>query len=142
MSDSLAETQRRVFECLTRDYCEKNERMAMRGALFGAANVCDALATVIGHEHRMRGGKITKRGQMLAMVATRAADAIMAMREKSRGSAMSARHFQEAIIWQRRAQRSYERALRTPCAEQQEKAAHTSHMARRALFSLVCGPRK
>lgn len=82
MTESVAEAERRILSLSLKTYALRNERAALRCGLIDAAGLCDALATVIRHENRMRGGKITKRGQMLAMVATRAADAIMAMREK------------------------------------------------------------
>lgn len=51
------------------------------------------------------------------------------------------RCFEEAVIWQRMARESYVRAMLFPNAARQRQAAHLSHMARRALFTLINGAR-
>lgn len=81
MSDTLAETERKILACALSIYKTPDERAAMRGALGDAAALCDALATQIGHEHRSR-GVIKKQGLALAAAVTKAADAIWQMREK------------------------------------------------------------
>lgn len=63
-------------------YREAAERAAMRGGLGDATAICDVLAQAILDENRGYGGKgpPTKRGQELAAVAKRCADAIFAAR--------------------------------------------------------------
>ena len=78
---TAAEIERKLLSVATDMYREPNERAAMRGALMDAAGLLDAIATDIGREHFKR-GRITNEGQKLALVVTRAADALMAMREK------------------------------------------------------------
>lgn len=51
------------------------------------------------------------------------------------------KHIDEAIFWQTRAEFAYAAARAFPSAERQRRAAHASHMARRALRTLLCGAR-
>jgi hypothetical protein len=51
------------------------------------------------------------------------------------------RYLRDAVFWQDLSRNAYVRAMLFPNADRQQRAAHFSHMARRALFSLVSGPR-
>lgn len=48
-------------------------------------------------------------------------------------------HFDEAVTWQRMSRESHIRATLFPSDARQRQAAHFSHMARRALFTLING---
>lgn len=50
-------------------------------------------------------------------------------------------YLSDAIAWQRLARDAYVRARLFPNADRQQRAAHLSHMSRRALRSLTRGPR-
>jgi hypothetical protein len=52
------------------------------------------------------------------------------------------KHAISATAWQEASRRLYARARAVPTAGAQARAAHASHMARRALFTLVNGQRK
>ncbi len=57
---------------------------AIRSAHGDAAHMCDAIAEDIRREHT-RGGRVTKRGEDMALAVKRAGDAIWALRLKVRG---------------------------------------------------------
>jgi hypothetical protein len=81
MTRTPEEAERDILRMALSIYKEPNERAAMRCALGDASALCDAIATDIGHQYRSR-GRVTKKGRELALVVTRAADAIFAMRNK------------------------------------------------------------
>lgn len=81
MTRTPEEAEHNILTLALEIYRKPNERAAMRGALGDAAALCDAIAADIGNQHRSK-GRVTKRGQELAMVVTRAADAIFDMGNK------------------------------------------------------------
>lgn len=59
-----------------RIYRSRTERAALRGGMADAAAICDVIEQQIKNEHRIRGGRISKRGLELAAVAKRCGDEI------------------------------------------------------------------
>lgn len=70
-----------IAERAMETYRVREERSALRCALGDATAICDILTKIIEDEHRVRGKRISKRGQEMAAVAKRCGDAIWATRE-------------------------------------------------------------
>lgn len=82
MPDTVDEAERRILETACSVYKTPEERAAMRGAIMDACGLLDAIATNIGNDGRLGSGYIKKRHREDAALLTKAANRLMAMRDK------------------------------------------------------------
>lgn len=82
MSDTIIdEAAKKMAEHSMSVYDTGKERSALRCEAGDAAHLCDAVARWIGEQHRVRGGRISKRGQELQAIAKLCGDEIWKMRD-------------------------------------------------------------